>query len=159
AKIASDHFAPINRLLDTEEPRFDGERVHSPEPLKRALKVFTDAGLMAAGFDFEYGGMQLPYTVERACFAWFNAASIGGAAYPFLPMGSANLRLAHGSPEQIDTCVRPMLEGRWFGTMCLSEPQAGSSLSDIRTRAERQPDGSYRIFGNKMWISGGEQDI
>ncbi|GAA4406047.1 acyl-CoA dehydrogenase [Quisquiliibacterium transsilvanicum] len=159
AKIASDHFAPINRLLDTEEPRFDGERVHSPEPLKRALKVFTDAGLMAAGFDFEYGGMQLPYTVERACFAWFNAASIGGAAYPFLTMGNANLLLAHGSPEQVDTYVRPMLEGRWFGTMCLSEPQAGSSLSDIRTRAERQPDGSFRIFGNKMWISGGEQDI
>ena len=159
AKIASEHFAPINRLLDTQEPHFDGERVHSPEPLKKALKVFTEAGLMAAGFDFDYGGMQLPYTVERACFAWFNAASIGGAAYPFLTMGNANLLLAHGSPAQIDTYVRPMLEGRWFGTMCLSEPQAGSSLSDIRTRAERQPDGSYRLFGNKMWISGGEQDL
>ncbi len=159
ARIASEHFAPINRLLDTEEPRFDGERVHSPEPLKKALKVFTDAGLMAAGFDFEYGGMQLPYTVERACFAWFHAACIGGAAYPFLTMGNANLLLAHGSQQQIDTYVRPMLEGRWFGTMCLSEPQAGSSLSDVRTRAERQPDGSYRLFGNKMWISGGEQDI
>jgi alkylation response protein AidB-like acyl-CoA dehydrogenase len=159
ARIATEHFAPINRLLDTDEPRFDGERVHSPEPLKKALKVFTDAGLMAAGFDFEYGGMQLPYTVERACFAWFNAASIGGAAYPFLTMGNANLLLAHGSREQVDTYVRPMLEGRWFGTMCLSEPQAGSSLSDIRTRAERQPDGTYRLFGNKMWISGGEQDI
>ncbi|HWS76007.1 MAG TPA: acyl-CoA dehydrogenase, partial [Quisquiliibacterium sp.] len=74
-------------------------------------------------------------------------------------MGNANLLLAHGSREQVDTYVRPMLEGRWFGTMCLSEPQAGSSLSDVRTRAERQPDGSYRLFGNKMWISGGEQDI
>ena len=159
AKIAEEHFAPINRLLDTEEPRFDGERVHTPAPLKTALRAFCDAGMMSAGFDFALGGMQLPFTVERACFAWFNAASISAAAYPLLTMGNANLLVAHGTPQQVDTFVRPMLSGRWFGTMCLSEPQAGSSLSDIRTRAVRQPDGSYRIFGNKMWISGAEQDL
>ncbi|HPA88866.1 MAG TPA: acyl-CoA dehydrogenase [Quisquiliibacterium sp.] len=159
ARIATEQFAPINRLLDTDEPRFDGERVHTPEPLKKALRAFCDAGMMSAGFDAAHGGMQLPYTVERACFAWFNGASIGAAAYPLLTMGNANLLLAHGSPEQVATWVPPMLAGQWFGTMCLSEPQAGSSLSDIRTRAEPQPDGSYRLFGNKMWISGGEQDL
>jgi len=159
ARIAAEHFYPINRLLDTEEPRFDGERVHTPAPLKTALAAFCEAGLMAAGFDCELGGMQLPCVVEKACFAWFDAACISAAGYPLLTVGNANLLLAHGSREQVDAWVRPMLAGRFFGTMCLSEPQAGSSLSDIRTRALPQADGSYRLFGNKMWISGGEQDI
>ncbi|NLD70175.1 MAG: acyl-CoA dehydrogenase [Limnobacter sp.] len=158
-KIATDHFYPINRLLDLEEPSFDGEHVQTPAELKHALEVFNEAGLMAAGQDFELGGMQLPCVVEKACFAWFKAASVAASAYPFLTIGNANLLLAHGTPEQIDRWVRPMMEGRFYGTMCLSEPQAGSSLSDIRTRAEPQPDGSYRLFGNKMWISGGEQDL
>ena len=76
-----------------------------------------------------------------------------------LPICNANLLLAHGTPEQIDTYVRPMLQGRFFGTMCLSEPQAGSSLADVTTRAEPQSDGSYRVFGNKMWISAGEHEL
>ncbi|MQA63574.1 MAG: acyl-CoA dehydrogenase, partial [Actinophytocola sp.] len=70
-----------------------------------------------------------------------------------------NLLLTYGSEQQIDAYVRPMIEGRFFGTMCLSEPQAGSSLADITTRAEPQPDGTYRLFGNKMWISGGDHDL
>jgi len=158
-RIATEHFYPINRLLDLEEPRFDGERVQTPAELKAALKVFCEAGLMAAGQDYDLDGMQLPCLVEKACFAWFMGASVSASGYPFLTIGNANLLLAHGTPEQIERWVRPMMSGRFFGTMCLSEPQAGSSLSDIRTRAERQPDGSYRLFGNKMWISGGEQDI
>ena len=92
--------------------------------------------------DDEVGGMQLPHVVAQACFAWFQAANVGTAAYPFLTMATANLLLAHGTPEQIDTYVRPMLEGRFFGTMCLSEPQAGSSLADVTTRAEPQADGT-----------------
>ncbi|MEN9315949.1 MAG: hypothetical protein RIS35_2342, partial [Pseudomonadota bacterium] len=158
-KVATEHFAPINRLLDANEPTFDGERVHTPAELKTALKAFCDAGLMSAGFDDDFGGMQLPFTVERACFSWCNAASIGAAAYGLLTIANANLLLAHGTPEMIERYVRPMMTGRFLGTMCLSEPQAGSSLSDIRTRAVRQPDGTYRLFGNKMWISGGEQDL
>jgi alkylation response protein AidB-like acyl-CoA dehydrogenase len=157
--IATEHFYPINRLLDTHEPRFDGERVHTPDELKTALRVFAEAGLMAAGQDEALGGMQLPCVVEKACFAYFNGASIAAAAYALLTIGNANLLVAHGSPEQVTRYVRPMLAGRFLGTMCLSEPQAGSSLSDIRTRAEPQVDGTYRLFGNKMWISGGEQDI
>jgi alkylation response protein AidB-like acyl-CoA dehydrogenase len=158
-KIATDHFYPINRLLDLNEPSFDGERVHTPAELKAALKVFCDAGLIAAGQDYELGGMQLPCLVEKACFAWFKGASVAASGYPFLTIANANLLLSHGTPAQIERWVPPMMAGRYFGTMCLSEPQAGSSLSDIRTRAELQADGSYRLFGNKMWISGGEQDL
>ncbi len=90
---------------------------------------------------------------------WFQAANVGTSGYPFLTMANANLLLAHGSPEQIETWVGPMLEGRYFGTMCLSEPGAGSSLADVTTRAEPQPDGTYRLFGNKMWISAGEHEL
>ncbi|HYO36797.1 MAG TPA: acyl-CoA dehydrogenase, partial [Geodermatophilus sp.] len=101
----------------------------------------------------------LPQTVGQAAFAWFKAANVGTSSYPFLTMGNARLLLAHGSQEQKDTWVRPMLEGRWFGTMALSEPQAGSSLADITTRAEPQDDGSYRLTGNKMWISAGDHEL
>ncbi|MFP5404915.1 MAG: acyl-CoA dehydrogenase family protein, partial [Gammaproteobacteria bacterium] len=158
-KIATEHFYPINRLLDENEPTFDGERVHTPPELGRALKAFCGAGLMAAGQDFELDGMQLPCVIEKACFAYFKGANVAASGYPFLTIGNANLLQAHGTPEQIERWVRPMMSGRFFGTMCLSEPQAGSSLSDVRTRAEPQADGSYRLFGNKMWISGGEQDV
>lgn len=158
-KIATEHFYPINKLLDEEEPRFENGQVFTPAPLKAALKVFVDAGLMAAGQSYDNGGMQLPYTLEKACFAYFNAASVSAGGYPFLTMGNANLLLAHGTEHQIEAWAKPELEGRFFGTMCLSEPQAGSSLSDIRTRAELQGDGTYRLHGNKMWISGGDQDL
>ena len=158
-KLATDHFAPHNRKGDEHEPVFDGERVALIPEVAVALKAFNDAGLMAAEHDYEYGGMQLPLTVAKACFAFFNAANVGTSSYPFLTIGNSNLLLDHGSTQQIDTFVRPMLAGRFFGTMCLSEPQAGSSLSDIRTRAQPQADGGYRVFGNKMWISAGEHDL
>lgn len=156
-KIATDLFATHSKKSDQQEPHFDGERVHVIPEVKTALTAFSDAGLMAAGQDFDLGGMQLPVVVEKAGFAYFVAANIGTAAFPFLTIGNANLLLAHGTQEQIDTFVRPELEGRFFGTMCLSEPQAGSSLSDITTRAEYEgesPFGAqYRLRGNKMWIS------
>jgi alkylation response protein AidB-like acyl-CoA dehydrogenase len=158
-QIAADHFAPHARKSDLNEPQFDGTRVHLIPEIAEALKVFCDAGLMAAGQDEALGGMQLPCVVEKACFAWFTAANIATAAYPFLTIGNANLLNAHGSAAQVETYVRPMMSGRFFGTMCLSEPQAGSSLGDITTRAEPQDDGTYRLFGNKMWISGGEHEL
>ena len=158
-KLANDHFAPHNRKGDEHEPVFDGGQVSLIPEVAVALKAFNDAGLTAAEHDYEYGGMQLPLTVAKACFAFFNAANVGTSSYPFLTIGNANLLLDHGSTQQIDTFVRPMLAGRFFGTMCLSEPQAGSSLSDIRTQAQPQVDGSYRVFGNKMWISAGEHDL
>ena len=162
-KIATDLFATHNKKNDEHEPHFDGEAVHVIPEVKRALAAFGEAGLAAAGQDYALGGMQLPLVVEKAGFAWFNAANIGTATFPFLTIGNANLLLAHGTPAQIDTFVRPELEGRYFGTMCLSEPQAGSSLSDITTRAEQEGDSplgaQYRLRGNKMWISGGEHEL
>ncbi len=158
-QVATEHFAPHNRLADENEPRMvDGKVVQIPE-VGRALEVFARTGLMAGTFDEEFGGMQLPQTVGQAVLAWFLAANIGTSGYPFLTMANARLLLAHGSREQIDTFVAPMVEGRWFGTMALSEPQAGSSLADITTRAERQDDGSYRLTGNKMWISAGDHEL
>jgi len=158
-RMATELFEPHYRKSDQNEPHFDGERVHIIPEVKQALDAFCQAGLMAAGQDYDLGGMQLPVTVNSACFAWFKGANVSTAGYPFLTIGNANLLLAHGSKEQIDTWVRPMMQGRFFGTMCLSEPQAGSSLADIKTRAEPQGDGTYRLFGNKMWISAGEHEL
>ncbi|MBB3085088.1 acyl-CoA dehydrogenase [Geodermatophilus sabuli] len=158
-QIATDHFAPHNRTADEHEPRMVDGRVEMIPEVSRALRVFADAGLIAGTFDEELGGMQLPHTVAQAAMAWFQAANVGTSAYPFLTMANARLLVAHGSREQVDTYVRPMLEGRWFGTMALSEPQAGSSLADITTRADRQDDGTYRLTGNKMWISAGDHEL
>ncbi len=158
-QIATRHFAPHNRASDAQEPTFDGTRVHIIPEVGAALAVFAKAGLFGGGLDYEVGGMQLPAPVAGACFAWFQAANVGTSSYPFLTLGNANLLLEYGTAEQVDAFVRPMVEGRFFGTMCLSEPQAGSSLSDITTRAEPQPDGGYRLFGNKMWISAGDHEL
>ncbi|MBA4807080.1 acyl-CoA dehydrogenase [Brevundimonas sp.] len=159
AQIAADHFAPHNRKADQNEPTFDGERVTMIPEVAQAVAAFREAGLFSASQDYDLGGLQLPNVIERAGFAWFQAANVGSAAYPFLTIGAANLLKTHGTAAQIDAYVRPMLEGRFFGTMCLSEPQAGSSLGDIRTRAVPQADGTYRLFGSKMWISGGDHDL
>lgn len=158
-RIAVDLFAPHNKKSDQNEPHFDGKSVHMIGDVKVALDAFSAAGLMAAGQDFDNGGMQLPCVVEKAGFAYFKGANVGTSSYPFLTIGNANTLMKCGTPEQIETFVKPMLAGRFFGTMCLSEPQAGSSLSDIVTRAEPQADGTYRLTGNKMWISAGEHEL
>ena len=157
--LATEHFAPHNKKADANEPRFEnGTVVMIPEPAA-ALKRFGEAGLFAAHADYDIGGMQLPATVHAACFAFFKAANTGTAAYAMLTTAAANLLRKHGTADQIRRFVEPMIAGRFFGTMCLSEPQAGSSLADITMRAEPREDGSYRLFGTKMWISGGDQEI
>ncbi|MQA63625.1 MAG: acyl-CoA dehydrogenase, partial [Actinophytocola sp.] len=135
AEIAAKHFAPHNKKADANEPQFDGERVSIIPEVGEALAVFAKSGLIASSMDNEVGGMQLPAVLTNACFAWFQAANVGTSGYPFLTVANANLLLTYGSEQQIDAYVRPMIEGRFFGTMCLSEPQAGSSLADITTRA------------------------
>ena len=157
--IATDLFEPHNKKNDQNEPHFDGERVTMIPEVAKALAAFNEAGLMAAGRDYELGGMQLPTVVEKAGFAWFKAANVGTSSYPFLTIGNSNLLLAHGSEEQVERFVKPMLTGRFYGTMCLSETQAGSSLSDVKTKAVPQADGNYRLFGTKMWISAGEHEL
>ncbi|MES1944036.1 acyl-CoA dehydrogenase domain-containing protein [Salinisphaera sp. PC39] len=158
-KLAEEQFASHASKLDANEPTFDGERVHLIPEVKEALDAYIEGGFLAAAFDEEDGGLQLPYTVGQAVSALFTAANIGTAGYPFLTAAAANLLKAVGSPEQQAKYMHPMVEGRFFGTMCLSEPQAGSSLGDIRTKAFPQEDGTYRIEGSKMWISGGEHDL
>ncbi|WP_067844113.1 acyl-CoA dehydrogenase [Nocardia lijiangensis] len=157
--LATRHFAPHNKRNDSNEPTFDGERVTIIPEVKAAVEAFTKANLIGAGMDERIGGLQLPAAVEAAGFSWFQAANVGTSGYLFLTIGNANLLAAHGTPDQIDRFVQPMVEGRFTGTMCLSEPQAGSSLADIVTRAEPQADGTYRLFGSKMWISGGDHEL
>lgn len=158
--IAAQHFAPLNRKADLEEPIMDedGKVVLIPE-IAEALEVYVRSGLQSGTFDVELGGMQLPLTVHQAASAFFQAASVGVYSYPFLAIGNANLVVAHGTPEQVDRYARPIIEGRWHGTMCLSEPQAGSSLGDISTCGVRQDDGTYRVSGTKMWISAGDHEL
>ena len=134
ADLATKRFAPVNRLGDTVEPYVgDDGAVVMPEEIRSGIAEFLKAGLVAGSFDESLGGMQLPTVVSRAAQAWFQAANAAMSSYSFLTIGNANLIAEYGTPEQIDTWVRPMVEGRYFGTMCLSEPQAGSSLADITT--------------------------
>ncbi|MGC9671401.1 acyl-CoA dehydrogenase [Planosporangium sp. 12N6] len=158
-QLAERHFATHNAKSDREEPRFDGERVTIIPEVAAALTAFNKSGLFSGAMDEALGGFQLPNVIHRACFAWFQAANIATASYPMLTMANANLLITHGSPAQIDTFVAPMVEGRYFGTMCLSEPQAGSSLADVTTRAVPAGDGTFRLYGNKMWISGGDHEL
>jgi alkylation response protein AidB-like acyl-CoA dehydrogenase len=159
-QIAVRYFANHNKKADANEPYVgdDGKVVLIPE-VAEALKAFGEAGLMSGQFDDSLGGMQLPTSVSKASLLWFQAANTGTATYPFLTMANANLLVEYATTELVDAYVRPMLEGRFHGTMCLSEPQAGSSLADITTRAELQDDGTYRVSGTKMWISGGDHEL
>ncbi|MBM2623152.1 acyl-CoA dehydrogenase [Actinoplanes sp. LDG1-06] len=159
AQIAERDFAPHNRRSDLEEPTFDGSRVSVIPEVAAALKVFNETGLLSATMDDAVGGLQLPHVVARACFVWFQAANLATSSYSLLTAGNASLLLTYGSSSQIERFVRPMLEGRFTGTMCLSEPQAGSSLADVLTRAVPAGDGTYRVTGSKMWISGGDHEL
>lgn len=158
-QIATDHFAPHFRKSDEQEPTFDGGKVELIPEIGEALRRFAEMDGFALGADAEHGGLQLPSTVGTACATWFTAANIGTICYAFLTQANAALLQAHGSDDLRRRFVRPMLEGRWFGTMAMSEPHAGSSLGDVTTRAVPQDDGTHRIFGSKMWISGGEHDL
>lgn len=160
ADIATKCFAPHRKKGDQTQPVVgpDG-RVILIDEIKDALDIYGQAGLLAGSFDDAIGGMQLPVVVAEASMMFFRAANPATTAYLFLTIGNANLLVEYGTPEQIDTWVRPMLEGRYFGTMCLSEPEAGSSLADITTKAVPVSDGTYRITGTKMWISGGDHEL
>ena len=165
-RIARDKFAPFNRTVDVQEPAFDGEKVILPDCTLQAHQAYAASGMLSAAQDYEIGGMQLPYTIEAAANAFFACGSVSIGA-GMLTVGNANLLMAHGSELQKKIFAINEFSGRFTGTMCLSEPQAGSSLSDIATRAT--PDGSdfeedplgprYRLKGNKMWISTGDHEL
>lgn len=157
--IAEEYYQPCAAKLDANEPEFiDGKVVIIPE-VKKALEEYRAAGLFATGYAAEHGGMQLPVVVNQALNGMFVCANTSISSYAFLTQGAANMLLACGSQELIDKYFPKMRDGEWYGTMALSEPQAGSSLSDIRTKATPLGDGSYKISGSKMWISGGDQEL
>ncbi len=157
--VAGETFANHAAEIDAQEPEFVDGRVRMLPAVKQGLDAFVDNGFMGVGFAEADGGLQLPYTISQALNWVFTAANTGTSGYAFLTMAAANLLSAHGSEEQKARYMRPMIAGRYFGTMCLSEPHAGSSLGDIRTRAEPCADGSYALSGTKMWISGGEHEL
>lgn len=163
-RMARDAFLPHYKTGDQIEPRLgpDGD-VHVLPEIGAALRAHAEAGFLAAPFEPGHGGLGLPELVHMAATGSFFAANVATAGYAMLTVGNARLLVRHASPAQIAAFVPAQLDGRAFGTMCLSEPQAGSSLADVRTRAV--PDGQddlgqrYRLTGNKMWISGGDQNI
>jgi alkylation response protein AidB-like acyl-CoA dehydrogenase len=162
-QLAARYFAPHNKKSDANEPTFDGTRVTVIDEVKEALDAFARADLLGMSADERLGGAQLPVCVAQAGFAWMSAANVSTSGYLMLTIANANLLGQFGTDEQIETFVKPMLAGRFTGTMALSETQAGSSLADILTRAEpgqnSTQDGVYRLFGSKMWISGAEHEM
>ncbi|MCD0176012.1 acyl-CoA dehydrogenase [Deinococcus sp. 14RED07] len=157
--VADRYFANHTREGDLNEPHVVGGRVQLPAAVGDAMRAFREAGFFSAHHDEELGGLQLPWVVMQAVQAHFQAANVGSSGYPFLTIGNANLQRIFASPEQQRRYMLPLLEGRWFGTMALSEPQAGSGLADITTTATPLADGTYAISGTKMWISGGEHEL
>lgn len=153
-RLAEDLYLPSAARLDACPPSFVNGEVEIMPEVGKALAAYADSGLSAQLFPHEQGGLQLPYSVGMAVNGMFIAANLGIYNYSMLTTAAAHLLLAFGTDEQKARYARPMIKGQWLGTMCLSEPQAGSSLADITTRAEPADDGTYHLFGTKMWISG-----
>jgi alkylation response protein AidB-like acyl-CoA dehydrogenase len=158
-QLASEKYQTHYREADLQEPHLVDGKVRVVPEVKEALRAFADAGFLTADRRFDEGGMQLPFTMYQACLACFQAANVGTSSYNFLTISGAGVIREFGSEDQRRRFMEPMLNGRFLGTMCLSEPQAGSGLADIKTRAIPQPDGRYRIKGSKMWISAGEHEL
>jgi alkylation response protein AidB-like acyl-CoA dehydrogenase len=157
--IAGDVYAPFAAALDAYPFRLVDGEIRTPDALKAAVRAYVEAGFVGATFSNADGGLQLPDTVTSAAGLIFSAANNGANGYTFLTIGAAHLLAAFADAEQRERWMRPLIEGRYLGTMALSEPQAGSSLGDITTRAEPAGDGTYRLSGTKMWISAAEHDL
>jgi alkylation response protein AidB-like acyl-CoA dehydrogenase len=157
--IAEKYFLPIRQKVDFNEPTFDGEKIQMLPEIKVAIDTVVKAGLSAPTSDYEMGGMQLPLVVASCAFSYLSAAASTTVGYISLTHGNCNLIEAHGSKEQIEKWVHPMREGRFAGTMAMTEPGAGSGLADLITTAVKNEDGDYRLSGNKIYISGGDHDL
>ena len=161
-RLAADRFLPLFKPSDVQEPYLEDGQVRILSGIGDALRDYAEAGLFAASFAPEAGGMNLPFCASSASFSIFASASFATASYTMLTTANARLITAFGSPAQFQAFARPQIDGSWWGTMCLSEPQAGSNLGEVRTRAAADGEDDlgrrYRLFGNKMWISGGDQD-
>jgi alkylation response protein AidB-like acyl-CoA dehydrogenase len=162
--LAERELVPLLRPSDIEEPSMDVDgRVRVLPAVARAVQLLSEAGLFASVFDEALGGLQLPHTIYFATLGILMSATIATSSFMLLTVGNARLIVSFGNAAQIAAFAQPPISGRAMGTMCLSEPQAGSSLSDIRTRAAADGEDAlgerYRITGSKMWISGGDHDV
>jgi alkylation response protein AidB-like acyl-CoA dehydrogenase len=157
--LAASQFLPHAALTDVAEPRLESGKVVLPAETRDALDAYAAGGFLGAAFPRPLGGLGLPFVVSQACGGVFASANVSVYSYALLTQAAANVIAHFGTDAQRARHLGDMLEGRAFGTMCLSEPQAGSSLADIRTSAEPLGDGRYRLAGHKMWISGGEHEL
>lgn len=159
ARISTEVLLPLNEVGDREGCSFDAGKVTTPTGFKDAYKVYTEGGWPALTTDPEYGGQGLPSFVGLGLSEMINAANPSFAAYPGLTHGAYEVIHHHGTEAQKQTFLPPMIEGRWTGTMNLTESHCGTDLGMIRTRADKREDGRYDISGTKIWISAGEHDM
>jgi alkylation response protein AidB-like acyl-CoA dehydrogenase len=151
--------APLNRDGDLNPATLKGDEVTTTPGFKDAFRQFTQGGWQGLHHPAEFGGQGLPKLIHAACIEMVNSANLSFALCPLLSDGAIEALLTAGTQEQQATYIPRMIDGTWTGTMNLTEPQAGSDLALVRTRAEPQPDGSYRIFGTKIFITYGEHDM
>jgi alkylation response protein AidB-like acyl-CoA dehydrogenase len=158
-RFAREVVFPSYRLMDIEPPTFRDGRVHVHPLMRRLYPGMVELGLLTATRPHEVGGAQLPLTVASVASVYLMAANLSVYGYAGLTMGAAHLLEAFGSPWLREEFMARLYRGEWTGTMALTEPQAGSSLSDVKTRATPVGDGTYRITGSKIFISGADQDF
>ncbi len=157
--VAEKYLVPYRQKVDMNQPTFDGEKVRMIPEIQAANEAIIESGLASATADYELGGMQLPGLVANVVSAYLGAAGSNTIGYVGLTSANANLIDAYGTEEQIQKWVEPMRAGRFAGTMAMTEPGAGSGLADLTTTAVKEADGSYRITGNKIFISGGDHEM
>ncbi|MBL8472855.1 MAG: acyl-CoA dehydrogenase [Rhodocyclaceae bacterium] len=159
AKLAANVIAPINRAGDTNGSRWADRQVTTPPGWSDAYQQFVDGGWCGLGSNPEYGGQGMPKLVSAAVAEMWKSANMAFALCPMLTIGATEAIELNGSAEVKQTYLPNMIAGKWTGTMNLTEPQAGSDLAAVRSRAEPQGDGTYRIFGQKIFITYGEHDL
>jgi alkylation response protein AidB-like acyl-CoA dehydrogenase len=159
AKYTQEVLAPLNWEGDRNPSRLEAGTVHTTPGFRQAFRQFAEGGWQGLQHPPAFGGQGLPKLVHAACIEMLNSANLSFALCPLLTDGAIEALLVAGSPEQQATCIPKMISGEWTGTMNLTEPQAGSDLSLVRTRAEPQGDGTYRLFGTKIYITYGEHDM
>ncbi len=158
-RFATEEIAPLNRTADTVGAAYENGAVTTPPGFAGAYRRWAEAGWGGVSAPAEFGGMGLPHLVNVACTEIWNGASMAFALCPLLTEGAIGALKSYGARALLDTYLEPMVAGRWTGTMNLTEPQAGSDLNAVRTRAERAGDGTYRLFGQKIFITYGEHDM
>ncbi|WP_062192229.1 MULTISPECIES: acyl-CoA dehydrogenase [Caldimonas] len=151
--------APLNVEGDRNPSAWKDGQVFTTPGFKEAFRQFAEGGWQGLQHPTDFGGQGLPKTIGAACIEMINSANLSFALCPLLTDGAIEALLTAGSPEQQRTYIPKMISGQWTGTMNLTEPQAGSDLALVRTRAEPQPDGTYKLFGTKIFITYGEHDM